>query len=70
MQLYVLWSPVFTVLDPKGHISGMMWISKTPCVPIKLKSNSKLSLSMSPGCCLDFRTYNFKFMILLKNAGK
>lgn len=45
VQHYVLWSQVFTVLDVKGHIFGKMWISKTPCVPIKLNSYSKVSLT-------------------------
>lgn len=55
VQLHVLWSQVFSILDVKGHIFGKMWISKTPCVSIKLNSNSKVSLSMSPGCFPDFK---------------
>lgn len=60
----------FTILYMKGHIFGKMWISKTPCVSIKLNSNSKVSLSMSLGCFPDFKIYKFKFTILLRNVGK
>lgn len=71
VQLHVSWSQVFTILNVKGHNFGKMWISKTPCVSIKLNSNSKVSLSMSLGCFPGFKIYNLKFMILLrKNAGK
>lgn len=70
VQFYILWSQVFTTLDVKGHIFGKIWISKTPCVPIKLNSYSKLSPHMSPGCFPDFKIYNLKFMILWRNAGK
>lgn len=71
VQLRVSWSQVFTILNVKGHNFGKMWISKTPCVSIKLNSNSKVSLSMSLGCFPGFKIYTLKFMILLrKNAGK